>query len=78
VDVGAELDGAQADVDEVDEGHQQPRSVTEVQVDGLARDPCAVGHVDEPDPGTLLLEQLPGCLEDPAACLRITVERRLA
>ena len=49
-----------------------------MQVDGLAGDPCPVGDIDELDPGTLLLEELPGCLEDPAARLRVAVERRLA
>ena len=76
--MGADLYGSEADVDEVDEGHQQPRPVTEVQVDGLAGDPCPVGNIDQPDPSTLLLEQLPCCLENPAARRRIAVDRRLA
>src|SRR6266498_498145 len=78
VDMGAELYGSEADVDEVDECHQQPRTVTEVQVDGLTRDPCPVGNIDELDPSTLLLKQLPRCLENPPTRLRIAVERGLA
>ena len=64
VHLGERLAEVEGVVHVLDERDQQAGPVTEVQVDGLARDRRPVRHLGELELGTLLGDQFPGGVED--------------